>query len=93
MKCEIIACFSVCVHEEAEKVCGDSVAPYMPSILDVLTEHISEGIQGMQHTLRTQMDSALTQTTGGKAGVEKVREMFVWWTYLYCACLPFEKWD
>lgn len=73
-------CFSACVHEEVEKVCSESLAPYMPSILEVLTEHIGEGIQGMRHALHTQMDSALTQTTGGKAGVEKVRETFVWWT-------------
>ncbi|XP_028450152.1 protein Niban [Perca flavescens] len=54
-----------CLCEEAEKVCSESVAPYISSILEVLTENISVGIQGMQHTLHTQMDSAFTHTIGG----------------------------
>ncbi|XP_062284639.1 protein Niban 1-like isoform X2 [Scomber scombrus] len=51
-----------CICKEAEKVCNDSVAPYMSSILEALTENISVGIQEMQHTLRTQMDTAFTNT-------------------------------
>ncbi|CAK6969418.1 protein Niban 1-like [Scomber scombrus] len=51
-----------CICKEAEKVCNDSVAPYMSSILEALTENISVGIQEMQHTLRTQMDAAFTNT-------------------------------
>uniref|UniRef100_A0A3Q0QPR8 Niban 1/2/3 domain-containing protein n=1 Tax=Amphilophus citrinellus TaxID=61819 RepID=A0A3Q0QPR8_AMPCI len=46
-----------CVCEEAEKVCSESVAPYMSSILEALTENISAGILGMQRTLHAQMDS------------------------------------
>ncbi|XP_035861098.1 protein Niban 1-like isoform X2 [Sander lucioperca] len=53
-----------CLCEEAEKVCSESVAPYISSILEALTENISAGIQGMQHTLHTQMDSAFTHTIG-----------------------------
>ncbi|KAF1383280.1 hypothetical protein PFLUV_G00130220 [Perca fluviatilis] len=55
----------VCLCEEAEKVCSESVAPYISSILEALTENISAGIHGMQHTLHTQMDSAFTHTIGG----------------------------
>ncbi|XP_070775445.1 protein Niban 1-like [Enoplosus armatus] len=54
-----------CIREEAEKVCGESVAPYMSSILEALAENISAGIRGMQHTLHVQMDSAFTHTRGG----------------------------
>ncbi|XP_054452805.1 protein Niban 1-like isoform X2 [Anoplopoma fimbria] len=58
-----------CVHEEADKVCSESVAPYMSSILEALTENISAGIQGMQHTLHTQMD--FTHTNGGMEETKK----------------------
>ncbi|XP_030607957.1 protein Niban 1-like [Archocentrus centrarchus] len=51
-----------CVCEEAEKVCSESVAPYMSSILEALTENISAGILGMQRTLNAQMDSAFSHT-------------------------------
>ncbi|XP_034744118.1 protein Niban 1-like isoform X2 [Etheostoma cragini] len=54
-----------CLCEDADKVCIESVAPYISSILEALTENISAGIQGMQHTLYTQMDSAFTHTIGG----------------------------
>ncbi|XP_044074760.1 protein Niban 1-like [Siniperca chuatsi] len=60
-----------CICEEAEKVCSESVAPYMSSILEALTENISAGIQGMQHTLHTQMDSAFTHTNGGTEETKK----------------------
>ncbi|XP_073347087.1 protein Niban 1-like [Pagrus major] len=60
-----------CICEEAEKVCSECVAPYMSSILEVLTENISAGIQGMQHTLHTQMDSAFTHTNGGTPETKK----------------------
>lgn len=63
-------CVSVCVLEEAERVCSESVAPYMPSILEVLTENISAGIQRMQHALQTQMDSM--HTNGGTEDTNKV---------------------
>ncbi|XP_040000691.1 protein Niban 1-like isoform X2 [Xiphias gladius] len=60
-----------CICEEAEKVYSESVAPYMSSILEVLTENLSAGIQGMQQTLRTQMDSVFTHTNGGTEETEK----------------------
>ncbi|KAM7401358.1 hypothetical protein PAMA_005516 [Pampus argenteus] len=53
-----------CICEEAEKVCNESVAPYLSSILEALTGNISAGIQGMQHTLHIQMDTAFTHTKG-----------------------------
>ncbi|KAE8291412.1 Protein Niban [Larimichthys crocea] len=58
-----------CICEEAEKVCSESVAPYMSSILEALTENISAGIQGMRHTLQTQMDAAFTN--GGTGDTKK----------------------
>uniref|UniRef100_A0A3B4ULG3 Protein Niban-like n=1 Tax=Seriola dumerili TaxID=41447 RepID=A0A3B4ULG3_SERDU len=61
----------VCICEAAEKVYSDSVAPYLSSILEVLTENISVGIQGMQHTLHTQMDSAFKSTNGGSEETKK----------------------
>ncbi|XP_063742784.1 protein Niban 1-like isoform X2 [Eleginops maclovinus] len=60
-----------CICAEAEKVCGECVSPYMSSILEALTEHISAGIQGMQNTLHTQMDSAFTHTNGGTEETKK----------------------
>ncbi|KAM9323454.1 protein Niban 1-like isoform 2-T2 [Pholidichthys leucotaenia] len=54
---------SVC--EEAENMCSESIAPYLSSILEVLTETVSAGILGMQDTLRTHMDLALLHTNGG----------------------------
>ncbi|GLD73548.1 protein Niban-like protein, partial [Lates japonicus] len=60
-----------CICEEAETVYSESVAPYMSSILEALTENISAGIQGMQHTLHTQMDSAFTHTDGGTGETNK----------------------
>ncbi|XP_049455149.1 protein Niban 1-like [Epinephelus fuscoguttatus] len=60
-----------CICEEAEKVCCESVAPYMSSILEALTENISAGIHGMQHTLHTQMNSAFTHTNGGTEETKK----------------------
>lgn len=66
-----------CISEEAEKVCNESVAPYMSSILEALTGNISAGIQGMQHTLHTQMDAAFTQTNGGTEETKKVRCMSI----------------
>ncbi|KAK5918875.1 hypothetical protein CgunFtcFv8_022818 [Champsocephalus gunnari] len=60
-----------CICAEAEKVCGECVSPNIPSILEALTEHISAGVQGMQHTLHTQMDSAFTHTHGGTEETKK----------------------
>ncbi|XP_033506986.2 protein Niban 1-like [Epinephelus lanceolatus] len=60
-----------CICKEAEKVCCESVAPYMFSILEALTENISAGIHGMQHTLHTQMNSAFTHTNGGTEETKK----------------------
>ncbi|KAI4809979.1 hypothetical protein KUCAC02_018829 [Chaenocephalus aceratus] len=57
--------------KEAEKVCGECVSPNIASILEALTEHISAGIQGMQHTLHSQMDSAFTHTHGGTEETKK----------------------
>lgn len=82
------ACVPGCVCEEAEKVCSESVTPYTSSILEVLTENISAGIQGMQHTLHTHMDSVFTHTNGGTGETEKVRQTFV---LTVCACLSNEK--
>ncbi|KAK9539526.1 hypothetical protein VZT92_004627 [Zoarces viviparus] len=58
-----------CILEEAERVCSESVAPYISSILEALTENISAGIHGMQHTLHTQMD--FTHTNGGTEETKK----------------------
>ncbi|KAK2843969.1 hypothetical protein Q5P01_010628 [Channa striata] len=60
-----------CVCDEAEKVCSECVAPYLSSILEALTENISAGIQGMQQTLHTQMDSAFTATNEGLEETKK----------------------
>ncbi|XP_044223108.1 protein Niban 1-like isoform X2 [Thunnus albacares] len=60
-----------CICKEAEKVCNESVAPYMSSILEALTENISAGIQGMRNTLHTKMDAAFTQTKGGTEETKK----------------------
>uniref|UniRef100_A0A673BU74 Niban 1/2/3 domain-containing protein n=3 Tax=Sphaeramia orbicularis TaxID=375764 RepID=A0A673BU74_9TELE len=54
---------SIC--DEAENVCNESIAPYMSSILEALTENISTAIQAMQHTLQTRMDAALRDKNGG----------------------------
>ncbi|KAG8013849.1 Protein Niban [Nibea albiflora] len=62
-----------CICEEAVKVCSESVAPYMSSILEALTENISAGIQGMRRTLQTQMDAAFTN--GGTGDAKKVRDI------------------
>lgn len=70
-------CLPESICGDAEKVCSECVAPYMSSILEALTEHISAGIQGMQHTLHTQMDSAFTHTNGGTPETKKVRETCV----------------
>lgn len=71
--CESVS-VSACVCEEAEKVCSESVAPYMSSILEALTENISGGILGMQRTLKTQMDSAFLHKNEGTQETKKVRE-------------------
>lgn len=63
-----------CICEEAEKVCSESVASYMSSILEALTENISAGIQEMKNTLHKQMDSAFTNTNGGTGETTKVRQ-------------------
>ncbi|KAM9349093.1 protein Niban 1-like [Symphorus nematophorus] len=60
-----------CICEEAEKVCSESVAPYMLSILEALTENISAGIQGMRQALHTQMDSTVSHTNGGTGETKK----------------------
>ncbi|KAM4623658.1 protein Niban 1-like [Polymixia lowei] len=60
-----------CIHGPAEKLCGETIAPYLPSILAELTEHMSGGIQGIHQTLKTKMDAALTHTQGGTEGLEK----------------------
>ncbi|KAG7525406.1 hypothetical protein JOB18_026479 [Solea senegalensis] len=54
----------VCICDEAEAVYSESVAPYLSSIFEVLAENISAGIQGMQHTLHTQMDSVFAHAKG-----------------------------
>lgn len=66
---------SGCICEEAEKVYSESISPYLASILEVLTENISAGIQGMQQTLHSQMDSALKSTNGGSVETKKVRNL------------------
>lgn len=67
-------CVAASIYKEAEEVCSESVAPYMSSILLALTENISAGIHGMQHTLHTQMDSVFTHTKGGAEETKKARE-------------------
>lgn len=68
------SCVPACVCEEADKVCGESVAPYISSVLEVLAENISAGFQEMQRTLRTQMDAGFTHTAGGAEETKKVKE-------------------
>ncbi|XP_043990072.1 protein Niban 1-like [Gambusia affinis] len=60
------------ICEDAEKVCSEAVMPYMPSIIDVITEHIGGGIQGMQDALRTQMNSTFTLTNGNVEDIQKI---------------------
>lgn len=60
-----------CISEEAEKVCSESVVPYLSSILEALTEHIGAGILGMQDTLKTQMNSTISLTNGKVEDTEK----------------------
>ncbi|XP_027875640.1 protein Niban-like [Xiphophorus couchianus] len=60
------------ICEEAEKVCSEAVMPYMPSIIEALTEHIGGGILGMQDTLRTQMNSTFTLTNGKVEDIQKI---------------------
>ncbi|KAF6727678.1 Protein Niban [Oryzias melastigma] len=61
-----------CICEEAEKVCSESVAPFLSSILEVMSENIGAGILGMQETLHTQMDSDFSLTNGG---MEKTKQI------------------
>lgn len=75
MLLNVCVCVPACICEEAEKVCSESVAPYMSSILEALTENISAGIQGMRHTLQTQMDAAFTN--GGTGDTKKVKDICV----------------
>ncbi|XP_034039388.1 protein Niban 1-like [Thalassophryne amazonica] len=60
-----------CIYSEAEKVCAESAAPYMSSVLEVLTESISAEIQAMQHTLHAQMEAAFTHMQGSMGDTEK----------------------
>lgn len=70
-------CVLACVWEEAEKECSESVAPYMSSIIEVLTDNLSAGIQAMQRTLHTQMDSIFTQTHGETGEIKEVTDFCV----------------
>ncbi|XP_038127393.1 protein Niban 1-like [Cyprinodon tularosa] len=60
-----------CISEEIEKVCSESVVPYLSSILEALNEHIGAGILGMQNTLQTQMNSAFSLTNGKAEDTKK----------------------
>lgn len=62
----------MCVREEAETVHTECVAPYLLSIIEVLAENTSAGIEEMQQTLHTQIDSAFTHKNGG--GTEETKE-------------------
>lgn len=73
----VCVCAPACVCEEAEKECSESVAPYMSSIIEVLTDNLSAGIQAMQRTLHTQMDSIFTQTPGETGEMKEVRDVCV----------------
>lgn len=64
---------AACILEEAEKVCSESVAPFLSSILEALSENIGSGILGMQETLHTQMDSNFSLTNGGTEETKQVR--------------------
>lgn len=64
---------AACICEEAEKVCSESVAPFLSSILEVMSENIGAGILGMQETLHTQMDSDFSLTNGGMEKTKQVR--------------------
>ncbi|KAM3604156.1 uncharacterized protein V6R79_007140 [Siganus canaliculatus] len=61
-----------CISKEAEQVCSESVSPYITSILEALTDNISAGIQQMQRTLQTKIDSAFAHTNGGTGETKNV---------------------
>uniref|UniRef100_A0A8C7YWJ9 Niban 1/2/3 domain-containing protein n=1 Tax=Oryzias sinensis TaxID=183150 RepID=A0A8C7YWJ9_9TELE len=61
-----------CILEEAKKVCSESVAPYLSSILEALSENIGSGILAMQETLHTQMDSNFSLTNGGTEETKQI---------------------
>uniref|UniRef100_A0A3Q2NP75 Protein Niban n=1 Tax=Fundulus heteroclitus TaxID=8078 RepID=A0A3Q2NP75_FUNHE len=60
-----------CILEEAEKVCGECVVPYLSSILEALTEHIGAGILGMQGALRARMNAAFSLTNENTEDTKK----------------------
>ncbi|XP_029930738.1 protein Niban-like [Myripristis murdjan] len=60
---------SIC--RPAQKLCGESVAPCLSSILEAVAECVSAGMQDMQCTLHIQMDTAFTHTHGDMEGLEK----------------------
>lgn len=81
------ACVPARVSEEAEAACAETVAPYLSSILEALTEHISAGIQEMRSMLHTHMDSAFTHTNGQTEETNKVRhEMGEWMNIFLQRC-------
>uniref|UniRef100_A0A8C6SJM5 Niban 1/2/3 domain-containing protein n=1 Tax=Neogobius melanostomus TaxID=47308 RepID=A0A8C6SJM5_9GOBI len=64
-----------CVSEEAERVLGECISPYLPSVLDALTENIGPVLQEMRQTLQAQIDSALAEKGGGSEVTKKVSSL------------------
>ncbi|XP_033839009.1 protein Niban 1-like isoform X2 [Periophthalmus magnuspinnatus] len=61
-----------CVKEEAECVCSEFISPYMPSVLEALTENIGSALKEMRQTLQAQIDSALAEGGEGSQVTKKV---------------------
>ncbi|KAK7945370.1 hypothetical protein WMY93_001098 [Mugilogobius chulae] len=67
-----------CVREEAERVCSDFISPYMPSVLDALTENIGSALQEMRQTLQSQIDRALAERGEGSQVTKKLLDSAVY---------------
>uniref|UniRef100_A0AAV2JSX7 Niban 1/2/3 domain-containing protein n=1 Tax=Knipowitschia caucasica TaxID=637954 RepID=A0AAV2JSX7_KNICA len=61
-----------CVGPEAERVCGEFISPFLPSVLEALTGNIGSALQEMRRTLQSQIDSALAEAGGGSEVTKKV---------------------
>ncbi|KAJ0059221.1 hypothetical protein NL108_009581 [Boleophthalmus pectinirostris] len=64
-----------CVREEAERVCSEFISPYLPSVLEALTENIGPALKEMRQTLQAQIDSALEEGGGGTQVTKKVSSL------------------
>ncbi|XP_072297872.1 protein Niban 1-like [Eucyclogobius newberryi] len=64
-----------CVREEAGRVCNDLISPYMPSVLEALTENVGSALQEMRRALQSQIDRALAERGGGSEVTKKVSSL------------------